>query len=62
LDQSKDEVEKMIREFPERKQIYMEDFQNISLLAIYDDAWDLMQLILKRDEEIAKKKATLSKN
>lgn len=56
LDYVKDKVEQEHKLHPEKKLVYIEDFQSAQLLSIYDDCWNLFEKIMEQKEEAAKKK------
>jgi hypothetical protein len=43
LDYVKDKVEQEHKLHPEKKMVYIEDFQSAQLLSIYDDCWNLFE-------------------
>jgi hypothetical protein len=50
LSKAKEKVESELKLHPEKKIIYVEDFQNLKFKSLYDEAWELLSLLFEREE------------
>lgn len=61
LSNAKEKVENELKLHPEKKIIYIEDFQNSKYKSLYDEAWELLSLLFEREEVALKRKNNLNK-
>ena len=61
LDKAKEKVDNELKLHPEKKTVYLEDFQNAKYQGLYDESWNLLNLLLKRDKDSEKRNIDLSK-
>lgn len=61
LDKAKERIEEELKHHPEKKVILTEDVGKATFRALYDEGWEMFCLIIKREEEIERRKHGLKK-
>ncbi len=61
LNKVKEQFENELKLHPDKKIVYIEDFQNVNYKALYDEAWNLFQILLSKKEEQERRRIILLK-
>lgn len=61
LDDAAERTASELKLHPEKKTILTEDVGKATFRALYDECWDLFTLLLKREEELERRRTGLEK-